>query len=342
MKRRLVVCQGSIQLIAASAAMLHHQQRFGGEYENHLVIAELGAREEDPFAQYLRRIAARLGDWSSIGAEPTETEYHELFLCREWQPLNRDLMHRHRHALKICYGDGIGFYLSQGYHAGDRPLAALKRRLKRAAELVVSPELGFDAGYFLCPGALGAREPMPAEAVAPALFHQILSRAKLALEAGVWPLLRARVAEARGTVLLTSHFSDWRMSESAELTAYREFLLERELTGAPLLVIKPHPRETFAKTQRLAAQLSDLYEEVIAVTEGDLFFTPAEVLLQDLESARLVTFGSTSLALAALYRREVHFGFGKTLVRRHFRSEHVSGRLRFEADLELATRRALS
>lgn len=144
MLKRIITCQGSIQLITALSVMVYRdrEQSSSVNYQNYLVIYELysPSHQQDEFAAFIQRMAELFCDWFNIvylnpaTIEPffqglnstspgkfyaslynligTETA-DEIYLCRNWQFTNLLMLNAYRSAEKICYGDGIGLYFSE-------------------------------------------------------------------------------------------------------------------------------------------------------------------------------------------------------------------------------------
>jgi hypothetical protein len=147
--KRIVTCQGGIQLIAAMAALnsRESERKDSGdkfEYEDFLVIYDLYAPygQLEEFACFIKKMAITVCHWQAVVyinqkqiddfastlnilATPNVfTRVHELvgidnvdeiYLCRNWQFGNRLMLNAYREAEKICYGDSIGIYFSEAY-----------------------------------------------------------------------------------------------------------------------------------------------------------------------------------------------------------------------------------
>ena len=154
---RIITCQGSIQLIAALAALScreDEQKDLGYEYEDFLVIYDLySPRHEqlEEFADFVKKMALSVFNWKSIlyvnpdqmtrlaellEVSPATAFAHlhefvgaskadEIYLCRSWQFGHRFMMNAYQKAEKICYGDGLGLYFSEAYFS---PAATNERR----------------------------------------------------------------------------------------------------------------------------------------------------------------------------------------------------------------------
>jgi len=168
--KRVVTCQGGIQLVAALAALQTReaeQQRSDVEYEDYLVIYDLYAPDSQlpQFTKAVQRMARALCDWKSIVYFSKEqmvefdqqltfatmpqvyqrirdlvgvAEADEIYLCRNWQFGNSLMLNVYRDAWKVCYGDSIGIYFSEAYFSpavaknGRPPLkAAVRQQLGR-------------------------------------------------------------------------------------------------------------------------------------------------------------------------------------------------------------------
>jgi hypothetical protein len=146
--KRIITCQGSIQLIAALSALSHRGQP--ENCKNYLVIYELYAPEnqQDDFADFIKQMAESVCEWETIvyfppnqldaiGHKLDSTRPHqiysqvhqwlgidradEIYLSRNWQFANQLLLNSYPSAYRICYGDGIGLYFSENSAVVRRP-----------------------------------------------------------------------------------------------------------------------------------------------------------------------------------------------------------------------------
>lgn len=147
LRRRVVTCQGTIQLVSALAAREAHARagEAGTEYEDYLVIYDLFSPRDQQreFAEAIARMARSRGEWRRItfieperieeirsrpvwgrteslldeirGLVGTE-EAEEIYLCRSSQFGNQLLMHAYASAERLCYGDAVGVYMSEIYY----------------------------------------------------------------------------------------------------------------------------------------------------------------------------------------------------------------------------------
>ena len=151
--KRIITCQGSIQLVSALAAANFRARRHQMplEYEDYLVIYNLGyyipPGQMDDFVNFIKRMAQLLGTWERIvyiseeqlqailermahwgpsrifnllyeivGTENAD----EIYLGKNWLFANRLFMHAYKSAQKLCYGDANGVYFSAQYFLPDR------------------------------------------------------------------------------------------------------------------------------------------------------------------------------------------------------------------------------
>lgn len=140
--RRLIGCQGSIQLVTALSAMAQREEEQKSQdlsYENYLAIYSLYApgHQAEEFAQVIQRMAETIYTWKKIVYLPVSVTdeitqmrrfssprkvyqkiyqlvgvdaVDELYLGTNWQPNNQLLMNAYPRSYKICYGDGLGIY----------------------------------------------------------------------------------------------------------------------------------------------------------------------------------------------------------------------------------------
>jgi hypothetical protein len=296
----------------------------------------------------------------------------EIYLCRNWQFGNRLLINAYRDAEKICYGDGIGFYFSQAYFSEgeinrDAGLATFARsklrglkdsvraklhtvpahevpKLLRAYQLL--PEVDFDTGYFLLPNILGQQPPMQTRLVRKEFTEGIFRSLAQALDPHGIAETYGFISRVPTVVVMTSNFSEAaRMPLEQEILAYRTFLESLKFPPQSTLIIKPHPRDSEEKIQKLGNTLGELYADVVLLTDPNLFFLPFEIFLmqalqgdtaQPMPDLKIVTFSTACLSLGVLFDFEPYVGFGSELVKKSFYPQFVSGRINHEHDLHVA------
>lgn len=383
--KRIVTCQGSIQLVAALAAMFYRDRSCPAFVQNYLVIYELYAPEQQhyQFAEFIQQMAKFACDWEKIvyitpdqlhtighqlDSTPPHRIYHtvhqwigldhvdELYLCRNWQLANQLLSNAYSSASRICYGDGIGLYFSEHSAVVRRPITPpptlnqfadwiwwklrsryhrLREQLKLKTKLYLLP---FDVGYFLLPEILGETPPMPIVQLEPSHLLALFEKFTAFVDSAQVETIQAIVGDSPITVLLTSNFSEGeRLSQDHEVRVYREFLIAYEIPSDSVLVIKPHPRDDLNKVYRLKDSLSDLYREIVVLTEPNLFFLPFEVFfLKAFHHAqiRLFAFSSACLSLKLLFDVPSFIGFGTALTTRYFDPGFVAARLEHEQVLQ--------
>jgi hypothetical protein len=403
--RRIVTCQGSIQLITAFSVMAYREKVEGisiNDYENYLVIYHLYAPAEqiDDFINLIKQIANSLCDWKSIVYIPAENltniaaKLHytgnsaifstihnlvgtntasEIYLSRNWQFGNELLINTYKSAYKICYGDSIGLYFSSNSSAFfakqevltvswnqkllhflvSLPKELIRHRLNQVQETLglktILKTIEFDSGYFALPDVMGEMPSMSYEKIniryLLATFHALIDL----VDADYVNQLKTEIADAPLAVLLTSNFSEaGRMSCEQELSAYVQFLSSAHLTTNTVLIIKPHPRDDLQKIEQLRSQLSELFSQVIILSQPELFFLPFEVFfLKSFMSSEVVppstfpfiqVFGVSSacLSLKLLFHVPSVVGFGENITPKTFYQDYIQGRLEHERDLNKA------
>lgn len=283
----------------------------------------------------------------------------ELYLSRAWDLENQLLINVYESAEKICYGDGIGIYFS---HSAFLPPSSFKNPYgylshiynllkKKIRVLLPKKKLfkyqDFDLGYFSLPYAFGEVPPMNIvildRDVYLETFQSLREDLITLMNNSYIDKLRKSVQNAPVSILISSNFSEsGRMSLENEIAAYREYINIQGIPKNSILLIKPHPRDSKLKMLKLKSVLSDLYADIILLSEDFLFYLPFEILFMELflnpditkpQSPKLFTFSSACLTLEFLFNAECIVGFGNVLVRRLFYKDQVSSRIKHEEDL---------
>lgn len=389
--KRIVTCQGSIQLITALSVMMHHErskpQNSTIQYQNYLVIYELYApnNQDREFSTFLIKMAETICDWVLIAYITPEMRHtiehqldstppnqiaqivhswigtdtaNEIYLCRNWQLMNRLFLNVYKTAQKICYGDGIGIYFSETsaivrYPTPEIQLSTIQwirsklrarwHRLRERLKLkTVLYPIDFDLGYFVLPNAFDEVPPMPIKRIDQrellSVFQQFVNWVDLTVYQKDLANTQQNIA-----ILLTSNLSEAeRISEPNEIAAYYQFLELHHVNSETILVIKPHPRDDANKIHQLANKLSNLCQRVIVLDTLELFFLPFEVFFLQVfaphqwKQIRIFSVSSACLSLKLLFEVESAIGFGETLTSALFNPSQVDPRLEHEAILTKA------
>lgn len=346
MARRIVACQGSIQLVAAVAVLRQRDRDAGAHWDDHLLITGLHAPvgQEQAFASALERMAGALHRWTSVVhlADPAEARFEdvrEVYAVREWQRSNEALLGAFPAATKICFGDSIGIYLAPTFMA---PRQGWLRRIAGRLRQRAAPAPA-DCYYLVLPTAF---DPVPSRDIRQtdiALLRQAIADLKPLLPPPLLADLRRRLGRRRLVVLVGSNFSEQGvMSAEAEVAAYAEYLEQQALDSDALLLLKPHPRDRMEKLLILEAALRQSFPHIFTLTDAFAAYLPLETLLLELRPPQagsgvdLCTFSSACLASKYVLDILPRIGFGERLVRRHFRKPFVEARLRHERQLQSA------
>lgn len=386
--KRIVTCQGSIQLVTALSVLSYREKErhgLGHKYENYLVIYDLYSPpgQIDAFAAFLKKMAEFICDWKAIvyltpaqmkdiasklnSTSPSkifERVYElvgtdsaeEIYLSRNWQFGNQLFINAYQLAEKICYGDGIGIYFSSNSSAFfpvSFPLY-LKAKIKGAIGNIQEKlqlkkslkTLEFDIGYFVLPDIMGESPPMKTVTLDRKILLETFQKLRGLVESEYLSNFRQRVANAPVSILLTSNFSEaGRMSLENEIAAYRQFLISEGIEENTVLAIKPHPRDDNSKIQKLASALSDLFVEVLILSEPTLFFLPFEVFFAEAfvqpdltltNQIKVFAVSSACLSLKLLYNLPSIVGFGEQITPQVFYKNYAAGRLEHELELRSA------
>lgn len=390
--KRIVACQGSIQLITALSALTCREQEKQGtnfEYENYLVIYDLRTPKDqiNAFAAFIKKMAEEVYTWRAvvyikpeqmqelqvkfnlvrlkllniqqvfslvhklIGISSTD----EIYLSKKYDIFDRLLLNVYKSAKKICYGDSIGFYLSEASSVLQVEPRSLNYKFKRLLKRLIlkkrlMEDVNFDVGYFTISNfnILSNSPPMEVvkvnKAVTIDVFQKLRGIVERMIDSDYISKLRTKVKNNSVTILLTSNFSEaTRISKENEITAYREFLQSHKREDSTILIIKPHPRDSAIKIDKLQSTLNDLFSEVIVISELSWFFLPFELFLMEVFldknlvpscEVRIFTFSSACLSLKFLFNLPCTVGFGSAITNKLFYDEQVTKRLQHELELK--------
>jgi hypothetical protein len=361
------------------------QQDKSYKYENYLVIYDLFSPPEqiDAFAAFIGKMARVVCNWQAIiYLSPKQTEKiaqqlkyasytaifeevyelvgidsaEEIYLSRNWQFGNQLLINAYQSAEKICYGDGVGLYFSSNstalfpsswqYYLKKKIINTLDRFREKLQLKKFLKTIEFDIGYFLLPDVTGELPPMKTILLDKKVFLETFQKLSGLVDTKYLSNFRDRVGENPVWILLTSNFSEAkRMSLKHEIAAYRQFLISEGIKKNTVLVIKPHPRDSKSKIENLAANLSDLFTEVLVLSGTNLFFLPFEIFFteafvrEDLtltNQIKVFAVSSACLSLKLLYNLPSIVGFGEQLTPQFFHRDYIAGRLDHELELKLA------
>lgn len=318
---------------------------------------------------------AQLQEWLCL------PEIHEMYLSQHRVLVNDLFGQLFPLAAKYCYGDAIGVNFSPQYFVGTQSQSlgrSLQRQIAHSLRTLVRrvtrhsgdpPQVKFDRHYLMLPNlfdeVLATYEQLDPSRVME-LFARIEStvRPDLARVTSEWDS-DLRSAD-RVVVLLTSNFSEaGRMPEDREIEAYLSLvdaeckvtsqrraaepkhwsaLKSHPTVASPVILLKPHPRDSSEKIRRLREALQRTGAKVFVLSDPLSFYLPFEVilhsmLLRDRQLAQrlsVVCVSSACLSLELLYDVRCRIGFGEKIVREHFSESWKELRLRHEHDLQSA------
>ena len=286
-----------------------------------------------------------------IGISSTD----EIYLSKKYDIFDRLLLNVYKSAKKICYGDSIGFYLSEASSVLQVEPRSLNYKFKRLLKRLIlkkklMEDVNFDVGYFTISNfnILSNSPPMEIvkvnKAVTIDVFQKLRGIVERMIDSDYISKLRTKVKNNSVTILLTSNFSEaTRMSKENEITAYREFLQSYKREDSTILIIKPHPRDSAIKIDKLQSTLNDLFSEVIVISELSWFFLPFELFLMEVFldknlvpscEVKIFTFSSACLSLKFLFNLPCTVGFGSAITNKLFYDEQVTKRLEHELELK--------
>jgi Alpha-2,8-polysialyltransferase (POLYST) len=344
---RLIVCQGTAQLVTAVAALRQHERRRGrgqesGKWRDHLLICGLAVSEAQvaEFSGVIEQMAALLHSFATISRlSDTKLEQllgdagrasnaprvaalfqqatgiggvDEVFIVRDWQPCNVLALSAFPDATHVCYGDSVGVYLPRGFMAGkpairSRTAAWLRQLVAPPSALLAYPRL--DVSYLLLAGAFGVP---PSGEVVPtesAVLRYLFGRLRPLLDCALLDSLHKRLAGRPVWVLMGSNFSEQgTMTLEAEIAAYCDWIVGLRPDPGTVLLIKSHPRDRPGKRELLEQHLQDHFSAVWSADSVGSAYLPIEVLLLNLMPI-VASLHSLTFSTACL---STHFVVGST------------------------------
>jgi hypothetical protein len=305
----------------------------------------------------------------------------ELLLGQNLLFLNHLLAQAFSDADKSCYGDGLAINFSAEYYspdhnpimraAGSSQSSSTRRGTRRGVMRWFAPwgkwgrdsegnaskspplkplakekyRVAFSRKYLLFPNMLDEQwlnyvQLSPAPFVD--LFQQIASELHR-FDQGNCEQLADRVAEADQTiVVLSSNFSETkRMELDGEIECYQQWVQSVRTSDNPLLVIKPHPRDSYGKIEQIRQKFTLAGYRVEVLADPWTFYVPFESIylryiqprLRNRQRLDIICTSSACLSLEYLFGQQCHLGFGSEQVERFFATQWKPLRQLHETDL---------
>jgi hypothetical protein len=301
----------------------------------------------------------------------------ELLLGQNLLLLNHLLAQAFPDADKSCYGDGLAINFSAEYYSPDHnpitraadltPSPSKKKGVMRwfapwgnwgrgsqgetPKMRPVKPlakekyRVAFSRKYLLFPNLLDEQWPNYVQ-LSPAPFVDLFQRIARELDRfdqGNCEHLADHVAEADQTiVLLPSNFSETkRMELDGEIECYQQWVQSVRTSDNPLLVIKPHPRDSYGKIEQIRQIFTMVGYRVEVLADPWTFYVPFESIylryiqprLRNRQRLDIICTSSACLSLEYLFGQQCHLGFGAEQVERFFATQWRPLRQLHETDL---------
>lgn len=270
----------------------------------------------------------------------------ELFVGQNNKTIPTWLRQATGDARHICFGDGIALNFTNSYfrpkdyalaQASSQWATRLRRTLKShlarfMRRSVPVPATGdrFD-GHCLLLKNLFDQQLDHVTMIDPSLFLEIFDcfADDFSVKAPATHAALAGLANSPGknVVLLTSNFSETgRMSLAGEMHGYCELLQQMPQGDDVVLIIKPHPRDSYEKIERLRQVVAGRYGATLALSDPWTFYLPFESLYARYlapsvamdRQTYVATVSSACISLEYLYRQPCELGFGLELVEQEF------------------------
>ena len=343
---RLFACQGSAQLATALAAAAVEGDR--SRRSDVLVVHDLAspAAQEQRFFNVIARAASGLHRWADIVQLPRDRDSRkavntisqalgtvapsELWL-NSFPTRGSDLLRGlYPAAKRVVYGDGIGVHFTPAYFLPDPPdrfraacgtVVRWLRESQSGPTMVPAADRRVDEYRLLLPGLFDEPAPPHVRIEREAflrLFETLGAMPETGIDDAVAQLRVASAAADRILLLLTSNYSETgRMSRHAEISGYLKMVREARPTPRTLVVVKPHPRDSLQKIDKLARTLGHSWA-VLALNDSRTAHLPFEAVIarsiRDVPGLRsrltALCVSSSCLSLEYLYGIRCVVGFG--------------------------------
>lgn len=289
-----------------------------------------------------------------------QAKCNELFVGQNNKAVPSWLRDATQSAKHICFGDGIAlnftnsYYRPKEYQPKSQPwsLRQIRRAFKQKVKRIIgkdqpeTQQTDFDAHCLLLKNLFDQKLDR-VEDLAPELFYELFDSFAANFEQRAPDAHKALTAVTSNSqkivVLLTSNFAETgRMSVEGELRGYRAQLSAMPDGQDVVLVIKPHPRDSYEKIQRIEQDLADNYRQVVSLSDPWTFYLPFESLykkylmpvIKQGSAVHVATVSSACISLEYLFGQRCSLGFGSEIVEQEFSQLWRGLRQIHESDLE--------
>lgn len=320
---RLIICQGTAQLVTAVNALRQHIERTNIDSEQpesreHLLICGLAVSEQQEleFVRTIERMASLLHPFATISRLSDGviermyvcarhasgsldiadmfykaigmSHFDEVFTVRDWQACNVLALSAFPDAMHVCYGDAVGVYFPKNFMASKPTFLSFITRWFSQLRLFRSALLTnsrLDVSYLMLPEAFGSPPSGQVVSTEPASLLDIFNSLSSLLDKDLLSDLRDRIKGRSVWVLMGSNFSEQgMMSVGAEVDAYYDWIEGLNPDPNIVLLIKAHPRDQAGKHEMLERRLQNLFSDVLSVDCIGGPYLPVEVILLSLIS----------------------------------------------------------
>jgi hypothetical protein len=332
---RIIIAQGPCQILTAISVLRHraHEQP-GKTFDDVLILGNYCGANLDRECLEL----SKLWNFSSIFyfhefetlCEGRHLDFQELtglirrsyniqapseiYVCRNWQPINEVFLAAYPESYKICYGDGFGWLDLNGdlngfghYHP---PIVPLDRK---------SGFTGIDLSITTMPIDQGNSFSLaPVRKINSYFFEKTIKDASKIEKITTYCNLIKNETSGPLKLVLTSTLAQSSMCRSIadEIEIYLSVVLEHTDPGDTIL-IKGHPREVYNQSLTLTNLLKKSNRNAKLVDEKVSRY-PIELLAINLPLSCAICLGSSScIAMAYFNCGDMVIGYGEKILEKH-------------------------
>ncbi|MGE4232441.1 MAG: hypothetical protein AB7F43_03845 [Bacteriovoracia bacterium] len=331
--KRLVCCQGSLQLITAIAALKYRVNSSSRTSADTLLIFDVS----EEFSLWIKKIAEKIWKFEKILTISkidevevlNEKDFAEIFVCRNWQPGNEYLLRKFKASIKIGYGDGIGYFFGPDLFQRRNIWTRIRQDFLRRRE-------NLDLGIYLLPEIFNEVPDHKVEVPSSKYLLETIDDCA----AQFYDVLNDRkpnhfVNDSVLLVLPGNYSAVFRTGKEdgsvesiyQEIDAYVKkislYVAQRKTN--PFVIVKPHPRATSLQNQVLKERIKNAMNLNAYVIETPESYFPIEILCKawKIKNADVLTFTTAGVPMKVIFDFNIDVGFGEKILKESFGNNMV-------------------